>query len=864
MCVNRPAIKELFFVLMLLAFFTARVEAQIIQPDSLSADEVKAYKDQVSQLIAYLESTFNTIGDPKVPVKEKDIIITQSYLKIFRDEKVQVEDDLDEHREVVTNKDITAYLKDIGFFFKNVRFKFFIEQVDQEITETGSVYFKVTLNRNLQGVTLEGDSINNSMVRYMELNLDYDNQDLKIVSIYTTKLSEAGEAANWWNFLASGWKQFFIRTDTTLKYLMAINDSLTINYHDTIPGSNQTYFQRIKQLWGITDIDISGNLDMTSLDPLKKFTGLRNLTISNTLIDDLTPVRNLTKLERLNCSGTPVRNLQPLYYCTGIRELNISNTQIDNLDVITNLTHLTYMNCDNTMIEDLEAAGNLIELKELRCHNTLICYLSPLEDLLKLEVLDVSDCDITNLTPLKSLKGITFLNISNTLVTDLGSLRNLQNLQYLYMDYTPVSDLNPLMSLPGLRRVYCDHSQVSATEANSLNQAIPGILIVYDSGELTSWWMDLPYCWKKVFGFVVSLDSVPSREQLHEITQIHRIDISGDTCINDLHPLQKLNNLNELDCSGTRINSLEPVSENIHLQVINASATAVRNLDPLRNLASLKWIDISATSVTDLLVLNNLQNLEYLKVEHSGISDIMPLARLEKLESLYADYTLLDQENVNKFMDMNGSCMVIWQSERLKAWWNDLPEAWKNIFKTISLADQIPDTEKLHEMARLEEIAVNENKMITGLEPFEMFVRLKKIKVTKTPVSSLIPLAKLTRLTSIICSDNPVRSVAPIAGLQELKMLDISNTQVADMELLQTMTSLEVLNISGTPVKNLKFIETLVNLKELDIHNTRISHLKSLENLHWLKVLKCYNTGISSKQVDKFKNNHPSVEIVYY
>ncbi len=47
---------------------------------------------------------------------DKDVLVTQSYTKIFRDPKVQVEDDLDEGRKTITNKDVQAYLKDVDFF----------------------------------------------------------------------------------------------------------------------------------------------------------------------------------------------------------------------------------------------------------------------------------------------------------------------------------------------------------------------------------------------------------------------------------------------------------------------------------------------------------------------------------------------------------------------------------------------------------------------------------------------------------------------------------------------------------------------------------------------------------------------------
>ena len=52
--------------------------------------------------------------------------------------------------------------------------------------KTACCIFKVSLSRNLQGITIDGDTVNNNQPRYIEVNLDQENRDLKIASIYTT------------------------------------------------------------------------------------------------------------------------------------------------------------------------------------------------------------------------------------------------------------------------------------------------------------------------------------------------------------------------------------------------------------------------------------------------------------------------------------------------------------------------------------------------------------------------------------------------------------------------------------------------------------------------------------------------------
>ncbi|HAS58125.1 MAG TPA: internalin, partial [Algoriphagus sp.] len=98
-------------------------------------------------------------------------IIRESFLKIFRDGIVQVEDDLLQDRMVVTNKDVTAYLKDIEFFFKDVNFKFKIREVKPSQKENGQVFFVVFLDRTITASSKDGKKITNTKPRFVEVNL---------------------------------------------------------------------------------------------------------------------------------------------------------------------------------------------------------------------------------------------------------------------------------------------------------------------------------------------------------------------------------------------------------------------------------------------------------------------------------------------------------------------------------------------------------------------------------------------------------------------------------------------------------------------------------------------------------------------
>jgi len=104
---------------------------------------------------------------------------------------------------------VVAYLKDINFFSKEAKFEFTIEKIDQGTTSENHNFYKVSLHRNLSGTTSDGKTVNNSILRFIEVNFNPKDQDLKIVSIYTHEINEKYALRNWWNQLSYEWQALF-------------------------------------------------------------------------------------------------------------------------------------------------------------------------------------------------------------------------------------------------------------------------------------------------------------------------------------------------------------------------------------------------------------------------------------------------------------------------------------------------------------------------------------------------------------------------------------------------------------------------------------------------------------------------------
>lgn len=789
------------------------------QQKELRPEEVEEYKEQAQQMVSFLEYMMNFLGNEKATTKEKETIINQSYLKAFRNENVQIEDDLDEDRQVVTNKNVQAYLKDIDFFFRQAKFELNVNDISYYVTSDGRIFFRVTVNRNLRGVTVENDTVNANQVRYIEINLNEAEKDLKIASIYTTKLSEREELANWWTEVPQEWRTFF------LQQIGARNtDSAT--------------YRMLREVVNLERVVVAGRKGIYELEPLAKLVNLKYLDIAGTKVNSLIPLRNLTKLETLICSNTKVSDLEALKYSTNLRELVCTNTQISSLSTLTNFSKLEKLYCEGTPIYELKV---LPGLKDLRCANTSITSLAPVAKMPNLVSLDCSQTSVDDLQPLAKASKLSWLNIENTPVTDLSPLSNLTELKILICNNTPVQDLDPLKGLPALEKVYCDKTPITQQQANRFMAINPNTLIIFETGQLQSWWNELDKNWQQVFSQYVKLDSL-SKEKLAQIANLTEIDITNNRNIKTLAPLAKLNNLKTLKCAYTSINSLAPLSELIELQYLDCANTQIDNIDPLSNARNLHTLIIDNTEVNNLLALNDISSIRKLSSENIRIED----------------------EKILQFIREHPDCVVIYKSDRLGVWWNELSSSWKSVLMDKVHISDLPTQEQLHEIAFLKELVIEENTDISDLTPLQEFVRLTTLVVSNTQVSDLTPISNLVTLQSLTCSRNPIQSLEPLSEVENLTYLDCSNTLVEDLKPLKNSIELEVLKCSGTQIRNLKPLSSLINLKQLECYNTGVKKLKPLKGLHEMKELRCYNTRISPKEVEKFKNWHPECKVVYY
>lgn len=649
------------------------------------ADEKK-----VTDLVSFVELLFNTVGGQAASRKEKDVIISETYLKAFAGDQAKIEDDL-HPREVIINKDIQNYLRDVDIFFKNVQFDFDVKDIKKLVNKDGGSYFRARVLRKLKGTTFNVEDVQNELERFIEINVNEAKGELKIASIYNVESNNRLTLQQWWKDLSFEWKVIFQR-----------------RLRNEISATDAT------QLFGITELDISYNRYVETLDPLNVLVNLKKLNLSNTTVKDLNPLKGLS-------------NLEELY-------------------------------------------------------------------------------------------------LSNTTIKDLSMVKELPSLRVISFESTEIGDIEPLMNLPMLEKIVCTNTRLTPEKVKELRKNLPNVEVIAESVTLSKWWKGLSPDWQDVFrAHVDMLKLEPDVQELDQISDIKKIDISGKSGITDLTPLAAIKDLQEFKANKTGITSLTILSQMRSLRKIDISDTYVNSLDPLLN--------------------------------------------LEKLEHLNVDYTSVPEGESVDFLIDHPNTLVIFNSIKFIPAWLKLSNEWRSF-----LMEQIDYTgnknlpvEALFQIINLQELDISDRDEFADMAGLSILPVLTKLNFSKLmSVANLETVAELKALEELDCSYNPIENLGPLSQLTRLKKLNIEYTKVTDLTVLPQLTKLRSVNMSSTRIKNLNELRSLPNLEEIECSNTAINSLSPLITLRNLKKISCFNTKLNDKDIKELKSTLTECKVVFY
>ncbi|GAB4240871.1 MAG: hypothetical protein Tsb0034_17560 [Ekhidna sp.] len=778
---------------------------------SFSQEADTAQYAEVRNLVAFYEYMLNTVGANKSYTRDKEVVIRESYKKIFQSGDVQIEDDLMDDRTVITNKDVTAYLRDVDFFFQDIRFDFSDIIISHSERPNGEKYFLAEFESSINGITLEGNPYKRNGKRFLEVNINEQDSDLKIVSIYSTKMSREKELINWWNSLSFGWISIFEK----LVPFDSINNEVLL------------------KIASIDSLDLSGNQFILDLEPLSALKDLVYLDISDSKIDELNAIRYAAQLKGLKANNTLIKDISVLQYFEGLKELEIANTAVTDITVLTKTKSLVSLNLSNTQPGSFEALSHLKNLKTLNLSGTPVTSLAVLGKI-EIENLDVSQTPLSTTAYFTNIPALKSVNLSETQITDLKGLKGHPTIECIAINKTVISDLSPLEENVALRKVYADFTSIKKEQAASFMAGKPQVVVVTNSQELETWWTALSGKWKSTLSAAFGKEP-KTKEELVRLINIDSLSLA-DQGLSNSSPLINFGRLNYLDISGNSFANLDFLEEITSLKTLKAESIPTIEISGVRYASGLEWISFKNTHIDTIEPLYTLNKLSYLDLSSSNILEI----------------------DIKSLLDVNAEIVVIYNTSALVVWYDTLSIDWKGQFSLENV-----DAISLHRLTQSRTLTIN-HAPISSLKPLQAFINLRDITLVNVRLSSLSELSTHTKLESITYENGPLRTLEGIANLKNLKHLDVSNTAIEDLRPIETMVSLQKLDCSGTSIKNFKGISKLVNLEEIDASNTRVWKLTRLYGLNKLKKLICYNTRLSQPDIDDFKVTFKDCEITFY
>ena len=409
--------------------------------------------------------------------------------------------------------------------------------------------------------------------------------------------------------------------------------------------------------------------------------------------------------------------------------------------------------------------------KEVVVRDGLDEFYAKMKGLVMMQNVDVSGIKtITTLDPLNELSELQTLNIGGTNVGDLTPLRNSNKLKSLKASNTRIDDLSPLKY-----DIMLEELDIAHTDVGNL-------------------------------------------DVLEILNKLEKLNISY-TKVNSLEAVRQCPNMAYLAAEGCKINTLQPIAELGNMVSLNINSTPIRDLNPVSHLTELQSLKISQTPINNLNVLQEMENLKEIFCSNTNVSDLTPLKNHRRLSKIYCDNTRVDGKQASEFTKSNPFTLVIYDTNALEQWWEELPIYWKAVFSKQTSIDGNPTTEQLHEVINMTDLDLSGNAYI----------------------QNLMPVSRLTNLVNLNIANTEITRLNALTGMTNLENINLENTHIDDLSPLSGANSLKTINISNTPVTNLA---PLVN----DIH---------------LETVLANNTGITTPEVYRLKENLRNVTVVY-
>ncbi|CAL6025370.1 leucine-rich_repeat domain-containing protein [Hexamita inflata] len=181
---------------------------------------------------------------------------------------------------------------------------------------------------------------------------------------------------------------------------------------------------------------------------------LKELFLSNNLIEDLTPLQTLTQLNSLSVGYNKIGDISGLNRLINLKSLYLYNNNIENLIQIKNLQNLEILSINDNKLTSFYGIQFLTHLKDIYAENNTITDLYGIQQLNDLHQLYLNKNQISDLSPLCGCSSLETLQVSNNIITDISPLQHNTQLKYLSANDNYVNNFKVLNQLQSINPIF--------------------------------------------------------------------------------------------------------------------------------------------------------------------------------------------------------------------------------------------------------------------------------------------------------------------------------------------------------------------------------------------------------------------------
>ena len=206
-----------------------------------------------------------------------------------------------------------------------------------------------------------------------------------------------------------------------------------------ISRSGISSLEGVRRLSGLSRL-AAADTPVTDLTPLATCQQLERVDISDTAVTDLTPLESCGKLQLLKADETPLTTLQGLETCIELRCISLKNAQLTDISGLRNTTLLEYAQFSGNRLGDVSVlAGSKDTLERLYLDGLGMESLDWLRGAAALRYLSVNDNRLETLDFLEESPALEGLSAANNAISSAAPLEGMANLKELVLRDNPLS-----------------------------------------------------------------------------------------------------------------------------------------------------------------------------------------------------------------------------------------------------------------------------------------------------------------------------------------------------------------------------------------------------------------------------------------